>query len=117
MIEGKLWGQTAVIARNPFMSVHRAEIDAGKCCSRHFHRHKWNGFFVERGVVAIRVEHGDLETVTVLKAGDSTEVAPGVVHRFECSEPAVLFEFYWPAALEADDIARHDEGGDLAELP
>lgn len=112
-IHGKLWGTTQELVANPFVSFHRAEVRKGKRCSRHRHLRKWNGFFVEAGVMQIRVyQPNGIEDVTVLGAGDFTAVGPGITHRFECIEDAVLFEIYWPAEI-AEDIVRDDEGGDL----
>jgi len=110
---GKIWGTTEALEANPFVSFHRAEVNAGFRCSRHRHERKWNGFFVESGFLLIRVyQPSGIEDVTELRAGDYTSVAPGVEHRFESVENSVLFELYWPDAL-SEDIVRADEGGPL----
>ena len=112
-IVGKLWGSTVALESNPFMSFHRAENKRGFPCSKHLHRNKWNGFYVESGVLLVRVYNDNgIEDVTTLGAGDYTSVAPGVKHRFESVENTVLFEIYWPAE-HAEDIVRDDEGGPL----
>lgn len=113
---GKLWGRTVKLEANPFMSFHRAEVNAGFRCSKHLHANKWNGFFVESGLLKVRVyQPNGIEDVTVLGPGDYTAVAPGVKHRFESVENTVLFEVYWPAVV-SEDIVRDDEGGQLAAV-
>ena len=111
MIAGKVWGRTEVIEANSVLEMHRIEIDAGGVCSRHCHRFKWNGFFVESGRLLVRVWKRDYDLVdeTVLSAGDYTRVAPGEYHQFEALEPTVAFEIYW-AALDHDDIQRDTAG-------
>lgn len=109
----KLWGHSVRIEWNPFISFHRAVVAAGFRCSKHRHANKWNGFFVEAGLLAIRVYGEDgSEQVTELRAGQYFSVAPGVKHRFESLLPTVLFEIYWPAE-QTEDIIRDDEGGRL----
>lgn len=111
VLAGKIWGSTQLIDEHAFGSFHRAEVKAGFCCSRHHHATKWNGFFVESGVLNIRLyQPNGIEDVTQLLPGDYLKVAPGVVHRFECEEDCVLFETYWPS-LSHDDIVRVDVGG------
>lgn len=110
-VEGKVWGSTVEIESNPYMSFHRAEVKKDRRCSKHLHANKWNGFFVESGLLRVRIyQPNGIEDVTTLGAGEYTAVAPGLKHRFESVEDTVLFEIYWPAAL-AEDIVRDDEGG------
>ena len=109
----KVWGHSDRIEWNPFMSFHRAAVNAGYRCSKHLHVNKWNGFFVESGSLNIVVyDENDMQTVTGLEAGQYLSVPPGVKHRFESIEDTVLFEIYWPAE-QVEDIVRDDEGGRL----
>jgi quercetin dioxygenase-like cupin family protein len=112
MISGKVWGRTETILQNPFCEFHRAEIKAGAVCSKHFHAHKWNGFFVESGVLRIKAWKTGYSLIdeTLLKAGDFTAIQPGEYHLFECVEDCVLFELYWPQ-FSHDDIVRETVGG------
>jgi mannose-6-phosphate isomerase-like protein (cupin superfamily) len=112
MISGKVWGKTETILQSPFVEFHRAEIKAGSFCSRHMHRHKWNGFFVESGALKIKAwKTGyDLVDETILKAGDFTTIPPLEQHLFECLQDCVLFEIYWPE-FGHDDIVRETVGG------
>lgn len=109
--EGKVWGETVCIERNPFMSIHRLTIKAGFKCSRHRHHSKTNGFFVESGHLIVRVfQDNGLIDETHLKAGDYTSVPFKKLHQFESKQDTVLFEFYWPA-MSHNDIDREDTGG------
>ncbi len=45
---GKVWGITELIHANGVLEFHRIEAEAGKFCSKHLHKTKWNGFFVKK---------------------------------------------------------------------
>ena len=111
MIEGKVWGKTELIEANNSLEFHRIEIQAGGTCSKHKHKYKWNGFFVESGELIIRVwkNNYDLVDETILKAGQFTKVAPGEYHQFEAAKDTVAFELYW-AEFDHNDIERETVG-------
>jgi quercetin dioxygenase-like cupin family protein len=112
---GKLWGQTVPIEVNPFVAFHRAEIQQGFCCSRHFHAGRTNLFYCESGRVRIRAyQPNGIEDETILTAGDWTECAPELEHRFEGLADSVVFELYWPRSMTENDIVRRDTGGRMA---
>ena len=48
-ISGKIWGQTKLIHANGVLEFHRIEYKKDISCSKHRHKYKWNGFFVESG--------------------------------------------------------------------
>ena len=110
-IAGKVWGQTELIHANGALEFHRIEFKAGGTCSKHCHNWKWNGFFVEKGKMIVRVWQNDYDLVdeTILHAGDFTQVKPGVYHQFEGVEDGVAFELYW-AEFNHDDIQRESVG-------
>ena len=112
MKSGKVWGVTRKIEANPFFELHRIEIKAGGYCSKHKHKYKWNGFYVESGRLEVRVWKNsyDLVDATVLGPGEYTVVMPGEFHMFSCLEDCVCFELYW-AKFDPDDIERETIGG------
>ncbi len=109
---GKIWGETCAILQNPLVEFHRISVNAGYRCSVHKHSHKWNGFFVESGILKIHMRKNDydLTDVTKLESGNFCAVKPGEYHWFECEEDCVAFEIYWPELL-SEDIQRQDVGG------
>lgn len=111
MIEGKVWGKTELIEANSSLEFHRIEIKAGGTCSKHKHKYKWNGFFVESGKLSIRVwkNNYDLVDETIISAGQYTRVSPGEYHQFEALEDTVAFELYW-ANFDHEDIERETIG-------
>lgn len=111
---GKIWGSTRPIEINSSFEFHRAEIKAGYQCSKHLHRHKWNGFYLESGLLEIHAWKNDYDLVdiTILRPGDYTRVAPGEKHLFLCREDSVLFELYW-VELNTNDIVRDNVGGEI----
>ena len=112
MLAGKIWGQTELIHANGVLEFHRIEFKKDYQCSKHKHRFKWNGFFVESGKMKIKVWKNDYDLVdeTILNPGDFTRVKPGEYHSFEGLEDGVAFELYW-AEFNHDDIVRETVGG------
>lgn len=111
MKAGKVWGVTELLEANGVLEFHRIEIKAGGVCSKHKHRFKWNGFFVESGKLLIRVWKNDYDLIdeTELVNGEYTKVGPGEFHQFEALEDTIAFELYW-AEFDHDDISRENAG-------
>ena len=61
MIAGKVWGTTELVERNGVLEFHRIVTTKGGVCSKHLHEYKWNGFFVEKGKLLIRVWQKDYD--------------------------------------------------------
>lgn len=110
---GKIWGTTDFIFGNGALEFHRIAFKAGYKCSEHYHKYKWNGFYVEHGKMIIRVwqdeDQNGLVDETVLHGGQFAMVKPGKVHQFEGLEDGVAFELYW-AEFNHDDIVRRTIG-------
>jgi len=114
---GKVWGSTELIHANGVLEFHRIEYRAGYKCSEHWHKTKWNGFFVESGKMLVRVWQDDQDGLvdeTILKAGDFTQVKPGKIHQFEGLEDGVAFELYW-AEFDHNDIERRTVGTQVSK--
>lgn len=116
-VAGKVWGITELIHANGIMEFHRVNINKGGVCSKHLHKHKWNGFYVERGKLLIRNWKNDYDLIdeTVLEGGDWYVAKPGEYHQFEALEDTIAFELYWPMLLideHPDDIVRETHGFD-----
>lgn len=111
MIAGKIWGKTEAIIQNGLFEFHRLEFKKGYKCSEHLHEFKWNGFYVESGVMKVSVWQKDQGLVdeTFLYPGDFTKVKPGLFHQFEGIESGVAFELYW-AEFDHTDIKRRTVG-------
>lgn len=118
MKEGKVWGHTELIESNGSFEFHRIQFKANVCCSEHYHKTKWNGFFVESGTLLIKSwPEGDtpneaapiLCDQTILKPGDYYKIQPGKWHQFVGVSDGVAFELYW-SDFNADDIVRRSQG-------
>ena len=113
MKSGKIWGKTELIHANGVLEFHRIEFKKNVACSKHRHKYKWNGFFVESGKMMVRVwQQGKQEGLideTILNAGDFTRVKPGLFHEFIGLEDGVAFELYW-AEFDHNDIERESQG-------
>ena len=111
MKAGKVWGETELIHANGVLEFHRIQTVKGGVCSKHMHGFKWNGFFVEKGKLLIRVWKNDYDLFdeTVLEKGDFAQVKPGEYHQFEALEDTIAFELYW-AEFDHNDIIRESVG-------
>jgi mannose-6-phosphate isomerase-like protein (cupin superfamily) len=111
MKSGKVWGNTELLEANGVLEFHRINVKEGGVCSKHKHKYKWNGFFVERGALLIRVwkNNYDLIDETIIRDGEYTKIAPGEYHQFEALKDTVAFELYW-AEFDHDDIERETAG-------
>jgi quercetin dioxygenase-like cupin family protein len=111
MKAGKIWGQTELIHANGVLEFHRIEFKKNVACSKHKHKFKWNGFYVESGKMMVRVWQKDYDLVdeTILNPGEFTQVKPGVYHQFIGLEDGVAFELYW-AEFDHNDIKRESVG-------
>jgi mannose-6-phosphate isomerase-like protein (cupin superfamily) len=112
-VQSKFWGQTQGIFVGRISEVHYLEVNKGGYCSKHRHRDKWNRFFLIDGVLQVTIYRKAGEDVTILKAGQFTDVAPSDLHRFECLEDCKCIEIYWvdEITLNVNDIEREDVGG------
>lgn len=111
MKAGKVWGETRCLFSTHALEVHRIEVRAHGYCSVHRHEHKWNGFYVERGELLVKVWQlsGTLDE-TRLGPGDTMQVPPGVKHQFVALSDVLAFEVYGLDPL-APDIIRDSVGG------
>jgi mannose-6-phosphate isomerase-like protein (cupin superfamily) len=110
-IAGKAWGKTAEVFATPAFELHRLEISGQHRCSRHYHQAKFNGLYVESGAIQVTVwqPEGTVD-YTVLTAGESIVVPPGVDHMFVGVAPkSLVFETYW-TELSRGDIVRKNTG-------
>ena len=106
-----VWGSTELFEGNVALDFHRIELKKGGVCSKHLHRYKWNGFYVERGKMKISVwqREYDLIDENILGPGEYTKVKPGLYHQFECLENGIAYELYW-AEFNHNDIVRESTG-------
>lgn len=112
MKTGKVWGITEPLVESPLFSMHRLTILPNARCSKHSHKYKWNGFYVESGTLIIEVEKADypLTDKTVLGPREFCQVRPGEVHWFRTEDgPVEAVEMYYLEPL-SEDIVRKDCG-------
>jgi len=110
-IQSKFWGHTQCIFCGPQSEVHYLKIKEGGFCSQHCHNQKWNRFFLISGSLRVIIYRETGEDVTVLEAGQFTDVPPGVFHKFEASTECQCLEVYWTNDLDPNDIERLTFGG------
>lgn len=111
MKQGKIWGETQCIFDQNNVSIHRITANKNSKCSKHYHSHRYNLFFIEKGVMMIEIWQTDYDLVdtTILKSGESTIIKPGLSHRFTALEDTVAYEIYY-VVLDNNDITRENCG-------
>ncbi len=111
---GKIWGTTSVLFDKNNVEIDRIFVKKGGYCSKHKHKHKYNMFYVESGLLEVTIYRQDanktIKDVTLLPGGGSTYVEPELYHKFYAKEDTVAYEFYW-IELSAEDIQRDVVGG------
>jgi len=109
--QGKIWGYTQELLTQNNVSIHRININKDSCCSKHYHQHKHNIFYVESGKILVQEwkREYDLLDETVLEAGQMCSVPPMNYHKFVGLEDSVVYEIYY-VDLNNDDIIREDVG-------
>jgi len=101
----KIWGENTEIFRNESTSVNFLNLVKGGTCSYHYHKFKYNVFFVIKGKLKVRTEIGE----HVLYPGHSFLVQPLLKHQFEAIEPTLAIEVMF-VKYNPDDIIRESEG-------
>ena len=61
--QGKVWGSTQPLFNKNNVEIHRIKTNKGGYCSKHKHEHKYNCFYVERGLLKITVWKNDYDLV------------------------------------------------------
>jgi mannose-6-phosphate isomerase-like protein (cupin superfamily) len=114
--EGKIWGTTQTLFSKNNVEFHRIEIKKGYECSKHKHNHKFNAFYIESGLLKVKVWKNNYALVdeTIIKTGEMTVVKPGEFHQFESLEDTIAYEIYW-TEIESDDIERETCGKKIGE--
>jgi mannose-6-phosphate isomerase-like protein (cupin superfamily) len=109
--QGKIWGYTQELFTKNNVSIHRIKINQDSCCSKHYHQHKHNIFYVESGKILVQEwkREYDLLDETVLEAGQMCSVPPMNYHKFVGLEDSVVYEIYY-VSLDNHDITREDVG-------
>ena len=114
MKKGKIWGTSKEIFTKNNVSIHRINVKKDSCCSKHYHQHKHNVFYVESGSIMVqewKMEY-DLLDETVLTAGQMCSVPPKNYHRFIGLEDSTVYEIYY-VELDNNDIFRDDIGQEI----
>ena len=92
-------------------------LKANKRCSWHKHKHTYNQFFVIEGRLGIKTDIGPdkQRQTTIIGAGQSFVVAPGVMHEFQTYKQPALVEEVAYVKYDESDIHRMQLGGNIKD--
>lgn len=107
----KVWGTTECLLLLPSIQVHRIKFKRGGVCSLHYHKARYNAFYVISGRLDVLHVHGlGVDQRDMLQPGQLSVVPPEVLHRFEAVTDGEALEIYFPAEVQAGDIVRLTQG-------
>ena len=120
-LQDKEWGTEEIIFQNDTLCIHRIKINrGGKSTGGNFHkhRHKFNKFYVESGVLDIYVKSNNKDYY--YQIGDDCEyysvtVFPNNLHRFEAITDCIVYEIYW-VTCNLGDIVRFDKNNKMVSF-
>lgn len=106
MLIQKLWGDTELLFKNAITEIYRANINKNKYSSKHYHKNKYNLFYIENGILLVKVWHNTSNyTEHILRAGDRLCVQPEIWHQFLAIEQSAILEIYF-TEINNNDIVR-----------
>ena len=109
--EGKIWGSNLLLFHNDNIQINQIYIKKGGRCSKHFHKNKYNMFFIQSGELLIeKWNTSGLMDSTILIEEQMTEIPPNTYHRFTALEDTSALEIYYANSVDELDIIRFDEG-------
>ena len=99
-VHPKGWGEELWIVNSPLYCGKRFVVHKYRRCSLHYHKLKYETFFLESGKLLIELTaagadgtpHGPLHEL-ILTPGKSIRLSPFTLHRFTGLEDSVVFEF------------------------
>ena len=104
----KVWGERWLLRQDSTHAVSYLRLKKNTRCSWHFHVTKYNLFFVIRGKVGIKTEHGE----KILTEGQEFTVAPMIWHEFRVYEDSDMIEEMY-VQYDESDIERKELGSTL----
>lgn len=111
MKQSKKWGDMREIFESGTVSVHHLKIKKDGFCSEHRHQFKSNLFFVVSGNLKLIIwNESGMKDETVVWPGETTEIPPGVYHKFEALTDVECIEIC-EVKFMGEDIKRRTEGG------
>jgi len=111
----KTWGYKSNIFSNHLCEVSILDLVPYQRCSYHYHKSKWNLFYVIEGQLFIKTDTG----IGEVNSGEVFTIRPGEFHEFQTSkEPCKAIEIMY-VMYDSEDIEREELGGpvDKEELP
>ena len=92
----KVWGKAIKIQDNGLSKTSVLHVERGGTCSWHYHKHRYNTFYVVSGEVIIRWSPShianDKKYEIYLKPGCDLTIAPGDAHEFMAVVDSVMVE-------------------------
>ena len=109
----KTWGERWLLFKNDLCEISYLELEPNRRCSWHYHKTKFNLFFVTEGELYIKLEDG----IAKIEQFQIFTTKPDEMHEFQTHDkPAKILEIMY-VQYEAADIMRDPTqlGGKLNE--
>lgn len=104
----KPWGHEIIWAETDRYAGKLLRVEAGHALSLQYHEVKAESIYVLEGTLHLHTAPDPDSEITVraIQQGQSFDITPGLVHRFEAREDVTLIEVSTP---ELDDVVRLDD--------
>jgi mannose-6-phosphate isomerase-like protein (cupin superfamily) len=107
----KSWGNKCNVFQNDSCEVSILDLNPQQRCSWHYHKTKFNQFYVLRGELFIKTDWG----IEKIGEGQIFTVKPGEWHEFQTHEQPCLAQEIMFVQYNSEDIERKTLGGPLNE--
>jgi mannose-6-phosphate isomerase-like protein (cupin superfamily) len=107
----KPWGYELLWSETPHYAGKIIHIDAGKRLSLQYHDKKHESVLVLSGTLLLNLGQGDDARVIELHPGESADIAPGDIHRFEAPQDEYV-EIVEVSTPHLDDVVRLEDDYD-----
>jgi len=123
--EKKVWGEVMHVFSDPAAAISVLRVKKGFRCSRHYHLHRHNTFYVVSGAIEVLCWN-DINKVIGHEPSLRKTLAPNeqffmgtveatIPHMFRVLQSGLVIEIYPPAVagdvVDINDIVRFDVGG------
>lgn len=107
----KTWGEKWTLFENDLCEVSLLYLKPNQRCSWHYHRTKFNLFFVVEGFLQIMLDDGVSTGISELEKHGIFTTRPGEWHEFITADmEAIVIEIMY-VKYNPEDIFRKDQGG------
>jgi len=109
----KTWGEKWTIFQNDLCEVSVLYLKPKQRCSWHYHKTKYNLFFVVRGKLIVKLDDGVGVGSSDVLENQIFTTRPGEPHEFRTAKKKTIIIEVMFVKYDPEDIFRESQGGKL----